>query len=284
MKKLYLLLVGFILFPTIIFASSSYGSLDDWGFFISGKNYYAAWWNVNISQDIEWDLYAAWWMININNNVWEDLVIAWWMIRIIWNVWGDIRIVGWNITIEWNVDWDLIVNWWQIIIGKNSKILWNTILNWWNVQFNWNTAWDAYINWGEFILNWEIGWNTEIAMEKISLLNTWIIKWNLIYFSEKQNLKLESIVSWKKEFKILKNKEIWKWVSKWFLWIITTYLLYSYLFLLVFGIILYFTFEKLLKETALILEKSYWKSFFLWLAYYAIFPFLIVLLFLTIIW
>ncbi len=289
MKK-FILLLGFLLIPTLVSASSYYGNEQDLSFFVSNNNYYSIWWIVNISQDISKDLYLIWWMLNIKWAVWQDLWAIWWMVNVSSNIWDDVRIIGWNVVIEWNIKWDLMINWWQILVKKNVKIDWNLIINWWNILFEWDVLWDAYINWWDLNLNWSIWWNVEFRVDQINIWNKAIIKWNIIYYSKLQNNALERITLWTKKFKTLEKKWLWKKVETeksikkevlWFIWI---YLIYRFLFLLIFWIIIYFAFEKLLKETAIILEKNYWKSFFLWIAYYWILPFIILLLLISVIW
>ena len=156
------------------------------------------------------------------------------------------------------------------------------VLNWWNVLFEWEVLWDSYINWWNLNLWWVVWWNANFNVWQVKV-NSWSkINWDLYYSTSKKSQELENITSWNKEFKLMKqdyNRELKEKTIGLALW----YIMYRFLFLVIFWLILYFSFERIFLETWNILRFNPWKSFLYGLIYFAVIPFLILILLMTVI-
>ncbi|MDD2486874.1 MAG: hypothetical protein PHS92_00685 [Candidatus Gracilibacteria bacterium] len=144
---------------------------------------------------------------------------------------------------------------------------------------------DGYINGGNLNFGGTIGGNSNINIQKVLVYSGAKINGNLAYSSKNKSSDLEKATIGKKQFSLAYDykKGNRDDVEGGFWGLIIGFLLYRFLFLAIFGSIIYFSFEKLFKDVSENLEKRTGKSFVYGLIYFAVVPFCILLLLMTII-
>ena len=287
MNKLYWLLLSILLIPSATFAFSE----QTWERVSINvpiqDDLYTAWDSINVHEDITWDMIAWWWEIKIDWIISGDFIWAWWAIEFRWEVWDDVRVAWWQITIEKNIWWDLIVWAWDVEIKNWAIIKWDLIVWAWRLIMNWEVKWNTFIRAWELVLWWKLNWDSDIAFdEDITIMeNAWVF-WDLIYKSPEISSKLEEVSYWAVEYKKAWGFK-WKEYSDYkkdllaFAWKI---IIVKVLFLSIFGSLFLIYFSKFSRETALILKKQTWKSFWIWFLLFLIIPIITCISFAIIIW
>lgn len=281
MKKLvYLLLlwVFFVSWATFAFESTGWDNIKitvpiNW-------NYYVAWGRVSIEKNIWWDLVIAWWDLDVRADIGKDLTIAGWQVLIEWNVWDDVRAAWWDLTVEKNIWWDLVIAGGNLTVRDSSIISWWIVAAWWTIKFEWTALWNSKIAAWELSFDWIISWDLELKTEeKVFIWTNAKILWNLSYEWKEKNPELEKIVSGKIEYKKVDYK-----VKKDFMWFVWSYIIWKVLFLTLFASLFIVFMKKFFSSTVDILKNQTWKSFLTWLLLFASIPFIILMLFISVVW
>ncbi|MDD2565431.1 MAG: hypothetical protein PHZ26_00255 [Candidatus Gracilibacteria bacterium] len=278
---------AFLLLLVPIFANAqiSIEKTGDGGNLTSGYNFYEVGPNVSLQKDVFGDYFAGGGFIDISKKVSKDIMAAGGTIIISGDVGDDVRIAGGNIIITGNIAGDLIVAGGQINIKKGVKIGGNIFLNGGNIMFGGETSGDAFINGGNLNFDGKILGNAQFNVQTITVVSGSAIAGNLNYSSKIKSASLENTVSGKKSFTMIEVKNYKKdnSISKGFIEFAVGYVFYSFLFLVLFASLVYFNFENMFMGIATNLENKPGKSFLYGLIYFAIIPFAILLLLMSII-
>lgn len=244
---------------------------------------YVAGWDIQINAPLTKDLVTAGGNILIQGAIGEDLIAAWWTVIVSWSIGESARIAWWQITINSQIASDLLVAWWQITLWKDTIINGDASIAWWDITIEWVVKGTWTIIWGKVILGWVFEKNVKIQYdEKITILPSAVIKWNLEYTSRKINTDLEKIVQWK----ITYNKHQFNKTAKmagiaWIVWMMASYVAYKFIFLVLIGILLIFTLGKYLSSTAEYIKTKPRKTLLYWFLLFACMPFAIMILMFT---
>lgn len=257
-----------------------------------------AWDDITISEELSWDSYFAWARVEVLSGIDGDLTLAWGEVNVEWNVSEDLMIAGGNITVSWDVGDDVRIVWGAVIIENNidgdlviaagdirikkDVVIGGNLVVWaWRLILDWVVEGNFKGTIGELRLSWMVEWNSDIYIDTFrNPANLWKLQWNVTYHSYNQIPELEDTVWSEVTFEKTFLKEKVKDTSKKFL---SGYIVMSILFIFILSSLLYFLFEKIYLRSWEILYNTPWKSFLYWFLTILLTPFIIVLLFITII-
>lgn len=244
---------------------------------------YAAAWQIRIDTQITGDLSVAGWEVDINNSVSEDLNVWWWKIQIKADVADDLRVVWWEIDIDSSIQGDLIVVWWDIKITSWAEIWWDLVVLWGRL-YMWGTVqWDSVIKVWELTLDGLLAGDSELVYDKLNLSDGATIQQNLTYQADSKNLPLEEKTAWEAVYDQIDKDGVMGEIKEDSEDRLGWYIGYTFLCLLVFGIIFSLWKPNFINRLADQITKAPWKSFWSGLIYFAVMPFIIIILMISVI-
>lgn len=258
------------------------------------------WEDVEIVEEVTWDLYLAGgrteiiWDVDgdviiaggeiiIDGNVSQDALLAWGEIVLSGVVGDDVRVAGWAVEIQADIMGDLIVFGGEVRIDKDVTIHGDIVAFAGKIILNGNVEWDLRIKAWSLAINGIVKGDADLEIDEFKT-SSWsgAIQGTLTYSQKEKNETLEQFAQWEIVFNI-KTKDISKKWEKNILWVSLGYYVFKVLGVFIFASLLYFFFEKVFYKVGTNLKKYTGKSFLYGFLLIIGTPFLITLLCITVI-
>ncbi len=228
---------------------------------IINNDYYAAGKNIEINSEINGDVVIAGQEISINQGIREDLIVAGKQLDIAGSIGDDARIAGKKITVSNDIGDDLIIRGKKVTVTDDSLIKGDINIMTKSLDFSGLVLGNGELSSKTLIFKGVIDGDVTISTKKILEVHPQSqIRGNLT-LNVPSNISKESVENLRKIVKgdfnpVYKNS-----------WSFITCYLYKFLFLFIFGSLLYFAFEGFYRETATIMRQKHWKSFLVGILY-----------------
>ena len=219
--------------------------------------------------------------VDIEETIKNDAFIAGGTVTVRAPVEGDLRIAGGDITLMNSVWGDVNIAWGMVRIASGTKIGKDVMIGGWEIQFAGTIERNAEISAQKLSLDGVIRWNLKIFVDRkgeVIVGKNTKVSGTVEYTAPTQILALENLAPGKVKFTPYIEKETSKAV--WFFW---AYMAYRFLFLLVFGTLLYFLFERFFLDTGKYIMARPGKSIINGILYYVLLPIGSIILIITII-
>lgn len=260
---------------------------------------YTAGGNVDIEADISGDLVSAGGEVSINGSVSEDLIVAGGKVYIQGLVQDDIRVAGGEVYIRGMVQDDVIVVGGKVVIEKEAIIQGDLVMAGGDLTMKGTVQGNMKSHGGELHFSGLVNGNTDIRggslyyngstigtskiiSHEIVLGNDAVFQNNIEYWTEGGEVDFaSSIKNGQAQYRESLEEKSFDGLELDHM-MYTSHLL-SYFTAALFLLLFVYFFPKFFKDSAIILEKNPWKSFFIGLLYFILMPILIFISFATII-
>ncbi len=241
---------------------------------------YLAGGRVRVEASIEGDLAIIGGDIVVKENISEDVLFLGGKILFTGSVADDFRAGGGEIVLEGEVGDDVLIGSGNVEIGSKTLIKGDLVIGSGETFLGGTVLGDVKIGGGIITLSGIIEGNASFVAEEIIVKEGAEIKGNLFYSAPKSLPELEKIVSGEV------THEIWEEMkeehrSAIFLFGLT-FTLSNFLYLLIFGGLLFFALEKFWRQTGEELKSHPWTSLLKGFLYFAAMPFLIIILLISV--
>lgn len=251
------------------------------------KNLYSAGNIISIDADVEKGVHAAGNVITINGDVGHSACVVGGTVITKGNIGGSVHSAGGNILIESNIEDDLILAGGNISISDQAIIGGDLIIGGGTIDLQGVVMGNVYLAGGVITINGEVGGNVKIQqVEELKLGSNALINGNFEYASRKiiemedgATILGEVIVN-----EIKGVKDIDKGVIAGILFaIISIGLLIKVIGLIIFGSLFIYFFRKFTEDMVKNSLSNFWKNLGTGFAFVILTPFVVILLFSTII-
>ncbi|MCF7812246.1 polymer-forming cytoskeletal protein [Candidatus Gracilibacteria bacterium] len=273
MKKYFHFVLGLFLFLPLSALAFSFQSGGD----ISFQNpleedIYVAGRNITLETAVDGDFFAAAQTIMLEGDISYDAFLAGNSIILKGKVFDDLRILSGNVLIEGEIGGDVLIASGQVYITKDALIKGDLAIASGEVVLDGNILGDVYVGGGTTRVKGLIGGDAKVFSDQLSFEEGSRIAGDLFYRASEEIQNIEEMVSGEVTFRSL-DKLSDKEESALIRWGIKK-VIYNFLFLLIFGGLLYFSFEKFFRETGKELQEHPWQNLLKGFLYFLLLPIL----------
>lgn len=219
--------------------------------------------------------------VDIEETIKNDAFIAGGTVTVRAPVEGDLRVAGGDITLMNSVWGDVNIAWGMVRIASGTKIEKDAMIGGWDIQFAGIIERNAEIAGQRISLDGLIKGNLKVFVDReweVTVGKNAKVSGTVEYTAPTQILALENLAPGKVKFTPYIETETSEAV-----WFFSAYIAYRFLFLLVFGTLLYFLCERFLLDTGKYLMARPGKSIMNGILYYVLLPIGSIILLITII-
>lgn len=250
------------------------------------KDYFAAGETVTVLGTVNGDAYVAGGTVIVDGTINGDLLVAGGTVTISGIVTGDIRTAGGNVTIESSTGKNVTAAGGSVLIGPNARVDGSVVLAGGNVSVSGPVGKGATLAGGEITLSNEIGGDVWAGTGNLLLADRTAIIGNLHYISDRDATVMGGATisgQTSREAPPQESKEAMEKSKSVARGIGTGFTFASFLSALVLGFLLTKLFPRFMDKTSDEIMKNPWKAAGIGFLTYALFPFVFIVLLITLI-